>query len=322
MDTKLPRSMKEGLMCQKTEMSYQVPFTLDSSLKKGLHILAALGGGSPHRFQVDTGSVGILVPRHRLGPNYQEFDPSLDTEFRYVSSGKVYWGQWVKVPVILGVPATWDGTGDYPEAEVEVFAVDRPAGFDGGVLGIGFAIGGLADGGPARNPLLHLTYQTADLSRGYIVGSQAIEAGLTSLNTVGFAFVALKWNAKTEDWMQPVGSLGLPGGFTVDLRVLMDTGLDEMLLWLDGNERPPALAHLTRFPNNVAVSIAVPPAGGMTEPALQYAFTTGDTSQPMAPAKVEWRNGHGINTGRNVLAGVDYLYDAAGGRIGFRARPG
>ena len=127
-----------------------------------MHVLAALGGGSPHRFQVDTGSVGILVPRHRLGPDYQDFDRSQDTEFKYASSGKVYWGQWVKVLVVLGVPATWDGTGDYPVAQVEVFAVDRPAGFDGGMLGIGFAIDGLADGGPARNPLLHLTYQGAN----------------------------------------------------------------------------------------------------------------------------------------------------------------
>lgn len=33
---------------------------------------------------------------------------------------------------------------------------------------------------------------------------------------------------------------------------------------------------------------------------------------------VEWRVGHGINTGRNVLAGADYLYDAEAGRVGFR----
>jgi len=42
------------------------------------------------------------------------------------------------------VPATRDGTGDYPLAEIEVFAVDQPTGFDGGMLGVGFAIGGLA----------------------------------------------------------------------------------------------------------------------------------------------------------------------------------
>jgi hypothetical protein len=308
-------------MSQKAEISYQVPFTVDSSLTNGLHVFAALGGGSPHRFQVDTGSVGIVVPRHRLGPDYQKFDCSQDTEFRYASTGRAYWGQWVKVPVVLGVPATWDGTGDYPVAEVEVFAVDSPAGFDGGVLGIGFAIGGLADGGPARNPLLHLTYLAAHLSQGYIVSSRAIEAGLTSLNTVGFALIGLSRDAAANDWMQPVGSLGLPGGFTVDLPVLMDTGIDEMLLWLDVDKRPPALANDIRFPDNIEVSIAVPPAERVTKPALQYAFITGDTSQPMAPVYVEWRNGHGINTGRNVLADADYLYDAARGRIGFRAHP-
>jgi hypothetical protein len=305
-------------MCQANETSYHVPFTSDSSLTNGLHVLAALGGGSPHRFQVDTGSVGILVPRHRLGPDYQDFDRSQDTEFKYASSGKVYWGQWVKVLVVLGVPATWDGTGDYPVAQVEVFAVDRPAGFDGGMLGIGFAIDGLADGGPARNPLLHLTYQGANLSHGYIVSSQAIKAGLTSLNTAGFAFVGLNWNAAGKDWMQPVGRLGLPGDFSVDLPFLMDTGINQMLLWLHVNERPSALANYSQFPNGIEVSIAVPPADGVAEPALQYSFVTGDTSQPMAPVQVEWRDGNGINTGRNVLAGADYLYDAAGGRIGFR----
>jgi hypothetical protein len=55
-------------------------------------------------------------------------------------------------------------------------------------------------------------------------------------------------------------------------------------------------------------------------PVLQYSFVAGDASQPMAPSWVEWRNvENGINTGINVLAGADYLYDAAGGRIGFRA---
>jgi hypothetical protein len=48
-------------------------------------------------------------------------------------------------------------------AEIEVFAVDRPTTFDGAMLGIGFAISGLADGGPSRNPLLHVTYQGGPL---------------------------------------------------------------------------------------------------------------------------------------------------------------
>jgi hypothetical protein len=302
-----------------SELTCFLPFTPDSSLTNGLHVLAALGGGPAHLFEIDTGSVGILVPRQRLGPDYQSFDPALDTSVQFISSGNVYWGQWVKVPVVLGLPEMWDGTGVYPLAEVEVFAVDRPAGFDGGILGIGFAIGGSADGGPSRNPLLHLTYQGRRLYGGYIIRSQGLEAGLTSLNTNGFAFVELQRSAEGTDWMQPLGSLGLPENFNVNLPVLMDTGIDEMLLWLAVADRPPALANYSQFPAGVPVTIALPPSPNA--PVLQYSFVTGDENDPMAPSAVEWRDGNGINTGRNVLAGADYLYDAAAGLIGFRIPP-
>jgi hypothetical protein len=70
----------------------------------------------------------------------------------------------------------------------------------------------------------------------------------------------------------------------------------------------------------IAVSLSVP-ADQAVEPALQYSFITGDTSQLMAPSQVEWRVGNGVNTGRNVLAGADYLYDSAAGRVGFRVPP-
>jgi hypothetical protein len=281
-------------------------------------------------FEVDTGSVGVLVPRKRLGPPYQNFDPSLDVEFGYVSSGKTYWGQWIKAPVILGVPATWDGASDYPMTEVEVFAADRPTDFDGGILGVGFAIGGLADGGPTRNPLLHLTYQGEKLRRGYIIRSQGIEAGLTPANTAGFAVIAgltpantagfavieLQRNADSADWMQPAGNLGLPDGFSIDLPLLVDTGVGEMLLWLNAANRPSALAGYSKFPAGVAVTITAPLSSDA--PALQYSFVTGDANDPAAPSAVEWRDGKGINTGRHVLAALDYLYDAARGLIGFK----
>jgi hypothetical protein len=278
-------------MHQTNNISYHVPFTAKSTLAAGFHVSAALGGGAPHAFLVDTGSVGILVPRNTLGPDYQDFDPSQDIEFQYVSSGNVYWGQWVEVPVVLGVPATWDGTGDYPVAQIEVFAVDQPADFDGGVFGIGFGIGGLADGGPARNPLLHLTYQGAPLSRGYIVSTQGIDAGLTLLNTEGFAFIVLNRDASAEDWMQPIGSLRLSGdfsaqGFSADLPILMDTGIDDMILWVSTNHAPPNLPSDSAFPAGITASILAPPADLVAKPALQYSFITGDTSQPMAPSQV------------------------------------
>jgi hypothetical protein len=309
------------------EVSCRVPFTPDSSLASGLRVSAALGGGAPHAFQIDTGSVGIVVPRSVLGPDYQQFDPSQDIEFQYASRGKKYCGQWVEVLVVLGVPADWDGTGDYyPIANVEVFAVDRPASFDGGMFGVGFAIGGLSDGGPARNPLLHLRYHGARMSQGYIVSTQGIDVGLTPLNTEGFAFIPLDRDASGKDWMQPLGSVGLSGdfstdGYSADLPILMDTGIDDMILWISASDAPPNLPSESAFPAGISVSISAPPTDLGADPALQYSFITGDTSQPMAPSQVEWRVGNGINTGINVLAGADYLYDAARGRVGFRAPP-
>ena len=199
--------------------------------------------------------------------------------------------QWVKVHVVLGVPASWDGTGDYPKAHVEVFAFDQPADFEGGVFGVGFAIGGLADGGPARNPLLHLFYQGARLSHGYIVGTQGIDVGLTSLNTQGFAFIALNRDASGEDWLQPLGSLSLAGdfsagGFTADLPFLMDTGLADTTLWISADQAPPNLPSDSAFAAGIAATVSAPPADQVAEPALQYSFVTGDTSQPMAPSQV------------------------------------
>src|ERR1700683_1071416 len=304
-------------MPSSSERSCFVPFTPASDLASGLHLYAAVGGGAPHLFEIDTGSVGVQVPRQRVGLAYQNFDASLDVKFEYVSSGTVYWGQWVKAPVILGVPETWDGNGDYPMAEVEVFAVDRPTDFDGGILGVGFAIGGLADGGPARNPLLHLTYQGEKLRRGYIIRSQGVEAGLTSANTDGFAFVELQRNADGGDWIQPTGTLGLPDDFSVDLPLLIDTGVDEMLLWLSPAGRPPGSANASKVLAGVAVTITAPASSNA--PALRYSFVTGDATDPAAPSAVEWRDGKGINTGRHLLAAADYLYDAARGMIGFRS---
>ena len=313
-------------MSLSNEMSYQAPFTSGSSLAGGLHVSAALGGGAPHAFLVDTGSVGILVPRQVLGPDYQDFDPSQDITFGFVSSGNTYHGQWVKVPGVLGVPAAWDGTGDYPVANIEVFAVDRPGDFDGGVFGIGFGIGGLADGGPARNPLLHLRYQGTHLRHGYIISSRGIEVGLTSLNTESFAFIALDRDASGEDWMQPFGSVTLsgdysPDGFYADLPILMDTGIDKMILWVNADFAPPNLASKSAFPAGISVNISAPPADLEDQPALQYSIVTGNTSPSDGVSQVECRVGNGINTERNVLASADYLYDAAGGRIGFRIPP-
>ena len=101
--------------------------------------------------------------------------------------------------------------------------------------------------------------------------------------------------------------------------VLIDTGIKRMILWVSTESRPPGLTANSALRESVSVSVPARDPG--TEPALQYAFVTGVARQPMTPSEVYWRVGHGINTGRNVLAGADYLYDAMAGRVGFRVPP-
>jgi hypothetical protein len=101
----------------------------------------------------------------------------------------------------------------------------------------------------------------------------------------------------------------------------MDTGILDMLLWLAPAKRPPSWPTATPLPNGATVSIALP--AGAAQPALQLSFTIGAADQPpTAPAAVNWdvATVDGINTGIHVMAGYDYLFDATGGRIGFRAR--
>lgn len=187
-------------------------------------------------------------------------------------------------------------------------------------MGVGFAIGGQADGGPARNPLTNVAYQDAKLAQGYIVDAGGMQVGLSSLDTAGFDFVALGRDASGSDWAQPMGSLSLPGGFDIRLPVLVDTGVDEMLIFVKPHDRPTGFANGSLLPAGTAVGVCVPPDGTVAQLALRYAFVTGAPDMPMAPSSVQWRDGHGLNTGRNVLAGFDYLFDATGGRIGFRPR--
>ena len=56
---------------------------------------------------------------------------------------------------------------------------------------------------------------------------------------------------------------------------------------------------------------------------MHYRFSVGDRGA-LTPASIRWSsatgNGAFVNTGRNVIRGYDYLYDAKCGRVGFRAR--
>src|SRR5258708_17463420 len=83
---------------------------------------------------------------------------------------------------------------------------------------------------------------------------------------------------------------------------------------------PPAgtpLAPGTRAAAGTKIAVYLP-ARLTPQPAF-YAFTIGERANPLQPEKVEVVHDGGVfvNTGRLFLEGFDYLYDAAGGYVGY-----
>src|ERR1700761_8704936 len=74
---------------EKFSQSYQLPFThpLDFNNLKGMHVRVSLNGGPPHDFQVDTGSVGIVVGADDV-PNIDPKAPA--GSLTYSSSGREF----------------------------------------------------------------------------------------------------------------------------------------------------------------------------------------------------------------------------------------
>ena len=78
----------------------------------------------------------------------------------------------------------------------------------------------------------------------------------------------------------------------------------------------------TTLPTGLKVSIL---AGTPANPALSYSFNYAPSSTPtgVGPTKVTWINSSKIfvNTGRDVLFGDDYMFDARCGNVGFESLP-
>jgi hypothetical protein len=103
-------------------------------------------------------------------------------------------------------------------------------------------------------------------------------------------------------------------GVEGDGTILMDTGINYMFL------SPPAgtaLEHGTRAPAGTRIAISLPDS---RHRRAHYAFTVGESDNPMHPEMVGVVRDQGVfvNTGRMFLEGFDYLYDAAGGYVGYR----
>lgn len=296
-----------------------------------LNVVASVGGGPNHVFQIDTGSCGIAIGRSQVGAPFDKPDPTLQPgKITYMPSGEELKGQWTP-----GVPVTLVNPGVDPALQsavctATVFIVDEPRSFaegHGGMFGIGYQGGDLN-----QNPLMHaaiegVTVGGVRLSPGYIITPEYIEVGLTDENQQGFGYAELQQDAGGE-WVGPSAEVTLRGGpqfatpATLELPLLMDTGVRLMMLFADPQGLPPALQGATlKSPVIIDAATEITVDLPISAP-LPMAYTFGPGNHPPeAPERAQYMgNGNGVNTGIHVLRLFDYLFDGDQMRIGFRRR--
>jgi hypothetical protein len=321
--------------------TFTLPLVSDASisLSSGLDLVVSIAGGADKTVQVDTGSRGLVVARTAIGSHAS--DTGQKGWVEYTSDGRILSGEYFLAPIrfhttrstvdtipvrVLGVESS-SCDSKYPHCAPEA-DVDHV-----GMLGVGY--GHHAKGTDALttevNPFLELqAMQDGTARRGYIITRNAITLGLTAGDLASFRQVTLpKPPGSTAGPAGLPGSWGAaPGCFALpdngdDTRcgtVLVDTGIATMIVGLDAAQRPPTMQDT--IPNGTRIRIGIPT---FTDPALAYSVTTGAADDALAPQgnpAARWsQSGPFVNTGRRLLAGYDYLFDADAGHIGFRKDP-
>ncbi len=288
-----------------------------------------LHGAPPRPFGMDTGSTGIAVAAEHFTPGPGDIAGG-PGQIIYNSSGRILGGTYYTTDVeIRSNVDTHVATARVQLLRVENISCRpnardcRPDSNPRGVsfMGIGFdrdAAQGSTPGAP-RNPFVNLTSlasgaPVSSVRPGYVVTRTAIHLGMTPDLTRGFALVKLTpKTGNPMDWNAAPLTVSV-NGVTGSGTILVDTGIDYMFL-----SPPPgtALARGTRAPAGTRIEIYLPDKRTL-QPA-SYAFTVGENRNPLQPVKVEIVQDAGVfvNTGRLFFEGFDYLYDAAGGYVGY-----
>jgi hypothetical protein len=295
-------------------------------------IWLTLHGSAPRRFGMDTGSTGIVVAAEHYTPGPGDVDDG-PGRLIYNSSGRILEGERYTTDVVI----QRDGDTPLATARVQVLRVTRidclerardcrPERDPSGVafMGVGFdrneAQG--TEASAPRNPFTSLVSLAShapigSVRPGYIVTRTAVYLGITSELARDFAFVKLSPSVRSRpeapEWNAAPMTVSVDG-VSGDGTILMDTGINYMFL-----SPPPgtALVPGTRAPAGTKIAIYLP--GRQTPQPAFYGFTVGERANPLQPERVEVVRDRGVfvNTGRLFLEGFDYLYDAAGGYVGY-----
>lgn len=302
--------------------SYVMPWSDSpdfSNLTYLLQVNAKVNGGPTKAFNIDTGSVGIVLPASDV-PNIPANSPS--GRLTYSSSGLQLDGVWATVPVVFPDATANGGAAATATATVPVLAVTSATCTGSGVnagsctggiphqIGIGFGRGTEVQQSPVYNPALNLSDMVnGTMRRGYIIERNGLHLGLTGSN-VNTAYVMQSLTSAGtpaagthNDWKTPTGGFSIGGGAQLNGVVLMDTGLLDMIL------ENPSLPHSGSPPSGTAMKIVIG--------SHDYVFNVGDGGYA-TPTSVNYAypNETFVNTGLRALGHYDLLYDADGGLFG------
>lgn len=324
----------------------------------------SVAGGAINAVQMDTGSVGVAMSYDQL-PGYAKLkaQPGAKPGTQFLSSSKELWsGTWVPTTVTLydrgGLPVA---TASVPVLGVEnagkcasyekdqTVCAGMPSAAGSGILYMGVGFGQEADfqpqGTPDKNVLLNLTsiagqpVAANSLNKGYVIGRQGIQVGLTAANTQDFRFAKLTpYAAYPGDWMPPAGCIAVwdpnmpTSGAPVctPATVLVDTGIAQSYMTLptaipfSTQQRPnPSEAGkmIGAVADGVSIAVNIP---GLSDPIATDAFTVGGGSPIEPQIVIPWSTDTRapfINTGRHFLRQFQFLYDAQQGFIGLKNQP-
>ena len=315
-------------------------------------ITVGLNGGPLQKFIMDTGSAGMVVTPDVYTPPLGSVPAYTNVVQAYASNGIMYTGDVYYTPIQIGSGAQsiLTNTPLLVASSVQCIpgvACGTPSLTNWRFMGVGF---GESSTGTTtwplnttqRNPLFNVTQingQSANPSKGWIMGSTGITVGLTAANIVQFALGSLDTLTPSSDgFNRGRASVAINGGPAAIGSVLVDSGLHYAYLQPSLADVPATVSGDPTNPfcrisglsctapgNTVTISLGDP-----ASPAVTYSVVVGTdgslSSNPDPAAAPEFIRQIPAttlfpywNTSFNFFNAYDYLFDAADGVVGYAA---
>lgn len=309
---------------QTVQISYaNSPNNIPSSVKDGFHIDANVCGSTTTvKFQLDTGSNGIVMSKSDIGSGYSDYPCFGPGQIHYWPSNIIYKGIWYLLPVTLlnaksgTSPVTLTG-------EAMVLVVD---GYPSGRGMMGVAGKGQ---NPTFNIMLNLSTNNAPLSPGYVVSSSVLTVGQTHTPDDNFTIINMQpttppslpnqvsgpyvIGSQVQSWAAPTVNLTIIGpnpdaetsqtnvmGLNIPGSFELDTGIDQVLVAAPAGVVPsswvglPDSAGTRTFINGLGMTAHMlcirkysTTQLSVPAPGFNFQFTTSDNPPANGPSNVK-----------------------------------